>query len=127
MAQFVRDDPGTNLTMSPEPVEESLKASIVGSSDQILPPALIDFQNAELVDLTCEDLLARLTPSGSDAIYEVRINQSRPIYIDEVCVAGTRVCPVLGQTWTGIARNSNSRVCLTFASAPPPRTHPPTH
>lgn len=46
--------------MSLEPVEESFEASVVASRDQILPLALIDFQIAELADLTCPELLARL-------------------------------------------------------------------
>lgn len=68
IAQFLRND---SLVMSPEPVEESFEASVVASRDQILPLALIDFQSAELADLTCPELLARFTPNVTNAIFEV--------------------------------------------------------
>lgn len=58
--------------MSPEPVEESFEASVVASRGQILRLALIDFQNAELKDLPCAELLARFTtPNTPNAISEV--------------------------------------------------------
>ena len=68
IAQSLRND---SLVMSPEPVEESFEASVVASRGQILPLALIDFQSAELADLTCPELLARFTPNVTNAIFEV--------------------------------------------------------
>ncbi|CAM9835361.1 unnamed protein product, partial [Ectocarpus fasciculatus] len=70
IAQFVSDDASTSLVMSPEPVDESFDASVVASRDQILPLALIDFENPELVDLTCPELLALFTPNATNAIFE---------------------------------------------------------
>jgi len=71
IAQFVRNDSSTKTVMSPVPVEKSFEASVVASRDQILPLALVDFQNPALVDLTCAELLARFTPNTTDAIFEV--------------------------------------------------------
>jgi len=71
IAQFVRNDSSTNVAMSPEPLEESFEASVVASRDQILPLALVDFQNPELADLTCAELLARFAPNATNAIFEV--------------------------------------------------------
>lgn len=71
IAQFVSDDADTNLVMSPEPVNESLEASVVASRDQIQPLALIDFENPDLVDLTCPELLARFTSNAANTILEV--------------------------------------------------------
>lgn len=71
LAQFVRNDADTNLVISPEPVDQTFEASVVASRDQILPLALIDFEIPELVDLTCQELLARFTPNAANAIFEV--------------------------------------------------------
>ena len=74
IAQSFLNDSTTDLVLSPEPVEESFEASVVASRGQILPLALIDFQNAELVDLTCAELLARFTtPNTTNPIAEVRL------------------------------------------------------
>ena len=73
IAQSLLNDSSTDLVLSPELVEESFEASVVASRGQILPLALIDFQNAELVDLPCAELLARvITPDTTNAIAEVR-------------------------------------------------------
>ena len=65
------DDPETNLVVSPEPLDQTFEASVVASRDQILPLALINFEIPELVDLTCQELLARFTPDATNAIFEV--------------------------------------------------------
>lgn len=67
----MRDDADTNLVMSPEPVETSFEANVVASRDLIQPLELIDFQNPELVGLTCPELLTRFTPNATSAIFEV--------------------------------------------------------
>lgn len=74
MAQVVRDDnPDADLTLSTEPVDESIGANVVASRGEILPLELVDFEHPELASLTCEELLARFIPDPTDAILEVRI------------------------------------------------------
>lgn len=73
MAQLLRDDPAVNLTLSTEPVDESIEASLVASRDQILPLEMVDFEHPDLAGLTCEELLARFIPDQEDATLEVGV------------------------------------------------------
>lgn len=75
VAQLLSDDPDTNLTLSTEPVDESVEASVVASRDQIMPLELVDFEHPELAGLACEELLARFIPDQTDAILEVCLQQ----------------------------------------------------
>lgn len=72
MAQYVVDEPDTTLTMSPEAVEQSIESYVVASADLILYPQLVDYQNPVLMDLSCEDLLARFAPVASNPTWQVK-------------------------------------------------------
>lgn len=67
LVQFIVNDPATDLLMSPGLLQDSIDTNVVGSSDLVLLPKLVDYQSKGLKDLECADLLAKFSSYPGDA------------------------------------------------------------